>query len=46
MKGRGEKCVQYFIRKPSGTNHSEDKSAGGRAKLELILKKKNGIFIE
>jgi hypothetical protein len=35
-----------FIRKPSGTNDSEDIGAGGREKLELILKKENGIFIE
>jgi hypothetical protein len=35
-----------FIRKFSGTNHLEDIGAGGRAMLELILKKENDIFIE
>jgi hypothetical protein len=34
-----------FIRKPSGTNHLEDIGADGRAMLELIFKKENGIFI-
>lgn len=35
-----------LIRKPSGTNHLEDMGAGGRAILELILKKENSIFTE
>jgi len=45
-RGELRNAFSIFIRKFSGTDHLEDIGAGGRALLELILRKENDIFIE